>query len=57
MTPNRTPKAIALLGLALTLSGVTFKLNDLMGAETLFNVGAALLVFGLSWWAVKLIKG
>lgn len=57
MTPNRTPKAIALLGLALTLSGITFKLNDLMGSETLFNVGAALLVLGLSWWAVKLIKG
>ena len=57
MNPLRTPKAISLLGLALTLSGITFKLNQLRGAETLFNLGAALLVLGLSWWAVKLIKG
>ena len=57
MNPNRNPKVITLLGLALTVSGITFKLNHLMGAEPLFNVGAALLVLGLSWWAVKLIKG
>ena len=56
MTPNRTPKAISLLGLATTLAGLTFKLNHLMGAEILFNIGAVVLVLGLTWWAVNLIR-
>tara|TARA_B100000683_G_C12414354_1_gene525192 strand:+ start:338 stop:511 length:174 start_codon:yes stop_codon:yes gene_type:complete len=57
MTPNKTPKAISLIGLALTLTGLTFKLNHLMGAPEIFNIGIAILVIGLSWWAIRLIRG
>jgi membrane protein implicated in regulation of membrane protease activity len=35
------------LGGAALLAGLTFKLNHLLGAETLFNIGSFALVFGL----------
>ena len=48
-------KAITLIGLAITMTGVTFKLNHLMGDQIIFNIGVVILVVGLLWWAVKLI--
>lgn len=38
---------LLLLGVAGVLTGVAFKLNHLMGAETVFNIGAGAVVFGL----------
>lgn len=53
---NKIPKAILLFGLAITLTGLTFKLNHLMFAHAIFNVGVGLLVLGLALWAYILIK-
>ena len=53
---SKFPKATTLIGLAVTLIGLTFKLNHLMGAHTIFNVGVGVLVVGLAWWASKLVK-
>ena len=47
MKPTPRILAILLLGLVGVLLGVTFKLNHLMGAETVFNIGAVMLVVGL----------
>ncbi|MGA0435873.1 MAG: hypothetical protein ACO3MV_09400 [Flavobacteriales bacterium] len=47
---------IVLIGLALVVAGVAFKLNQLMGAEMLFNAGAILLVLGLLIWAIALLR-
>ena len=47
MRPTPRTLAILLLGLAGILLGVTFKLNHLMGAHTLFNVGVVLTVVGV----------
>ena len=52
----RTAQATCLIGLALTLSGVMFKLNHLAGAHITTNTGAAILVAGLLLWAVKLLR-
>ena len=56
MNSNAKPKGLLLLGIALTLTGYAFKLNQLMGAPTLFNIGVALSVIGLTWWAVNLFR-
>ena len=53
---SKFPKATMLIGLAITLIGLTFKLNQLMGAHTIFNIGVGVLVVGLAWWALKLIN-
>lgn len=53
---SKFPKATMLIGLAITLIGLTFKLNHLMGAHTIFNIGVGVLVVGLAWWALKLIN-
>ncbi|MGB2385275.1 MAG: hypothetical protein ACPH8E_07210 [Flavobacteriales bacterium] len=50
------PKFLALIGLALVVVGVTFKLNHLMGAEEVFNAGAVVLVVGLVSWAVAVLR-
>jgi len=55
--PNRFPKALILLGMASALAGWTFKLNHFMGAPMLFNAGIIMLVTGLIWWAVLLVRG
>lgn len=47
MKPTPRILAILLSGLAGILLGVTFKLNHLMGAHTLFNTGAIVLVIHL----------
>lgn len=44
---SRLTLTLLLLGGGAMLVGVTFKLNHLMGAETLFNAGALVLVAGL----------
>ena len=45
--PFRPTSTLLLLGVAGILTGVAFKLNHLMGAETVFNIGAVILVVGL----------
>ena len=47
MNLSRPTSTLLLLGVAGILTGVAFKLNRLMGAETLFNIGAVTLVVGL----------
>ena len=56
-TPARETLAILLLGLAGILLGVTFKLNHLMGAHTLFNVGVVVTVVGVVLWVIQLVRG
>ncbi|MDG1674200.1 MAG: hypothetical protein P8H88_02020 [Flavobacteriales bacterium] len=47
MHTSRLTLTLLLLGGASLLAGLTFKLNHLMGAETLFNAGALVLVAGM----------
>ena len=56
MASLRIPHILSLVGLALLITGYTFKLNHLMGAETVFNAGAVVLVLGLLLWAVALAR-
>ena len=56
MKTKQLPKVIVLIGLALVVAGVAFKLNHFMGAEMLFNAGAILLVLGLLIWAIALLR-
>lgn len=56
MASPRIPRILSLVGLALVVTGITFKLNQLMGAETVFNAGAVILVLGLLLWAVALLR-
>ena len=56
MASLRIPRILSLVGLALVVTGITFKLNHLMGAETVFNAGAVVLVLGLLLWAVALVR-
>ena len=57
MRPTPRTLAILLLGLAGVLLGVTFKLNHLMGAHTLFNVGVVVTVVGVVLWVIQLVRG
>lgn len=56
MKEYKRQAAFAIIGLATTLVGLTFKLNHLMYAHEIFNVGITILVVGLLWWGIKLIK-
>ena len=56
MASLRIPRILSLAGLALVVTGITFKLNHLMGAETVFNAGAVVLVLGLLLWAVAVVR-
>jgi len=56
MFTDRLPKFLILMGLALVVVGVTFKLNHLMGAEEVFNTGAVVLVIGLVGWGVAVLR-
>jgi hypothetical protein len=47
MTFSRPTSTLLLLGVAGILTGVVFKLNHLMGAETVFNIGAVGLMASL----------
>ena len=53
---RRLPQSLCLIGLALTLAGVAFKLNHLAGAHTTTNVGVSVLVTGLLLWALRLLR-
>ena len=57
MRPTPRTLAILLLGLACILLGVTFKLNHLMGAHTLFNAGVVVTVVGVALWVIRLVRG
>ena len=57
MKPTPRILAILLLGLAGVLLGITFKLNHLMGAHTLFNVGVVVTVVGVVLWVIQLVRG
>tara|TARA_B100001939_G_scaffold270885_1_gene238593 strand:- start:252 stop:434 length:183 start_codon:yes stop_codon:yes gene_type:complete len=56
MATPRIPKFLTLIGLALVVAGIAFKLNHLMGAEQVFNVGAIVLVAGLVSWATAVVR-
>mgnify|MGYP000049259270 CR=1 FL=1 len=56
MKVQKWPLALSLVGAALLLTGIAFKLNHLMGAELLSNVGFAALVLGLVWLASKVVR-
>lgn len=56
MTPSKSSLTLLILGLASALTGVTFKLNHLMGAETLFNAGIVALVSGLLLWGLRVMR-
>lgn len=56
MITHRLPKFLTLIGLALVVVGITFKLNHLMGAEGVFNAGAVVLVIGLVGWGVAVLR-
>lgn len=49
-------KAITIVGLAITITGFTFKLNHLIGAHVISNIGVVILVIGLVMWAYGLIQ-
>ena len=49
--------ALILVGLALALPGVAFKLNRSMGAQQLFHVGVGVLLLGLLFGAPFLLLG
>ena len=50
------PQALCLIGSALSLLGVAFKLNHMAGAHKTTNAGLALLIAGLMLWAVALLR-
>ena len=54
---HRLPQSLCLIGLALTFTGVMFKLNHLAGAHITTNTGAAILVAGLLLWAFRMLRG
>ena len=56
MNLQKIAKAITLVGLATTMTGLTFKLNHFMGAPMIFNIGAAILVIGFVLWRLGLIQ-
>jgi hypothetical protein len=56
MNWSKAPKSLSLIGLAMTVSGVAFKLNHLAGAHTLTNIGVLLLVLGLLMWAGQTLR-
>ena len=50
------PQALCLIGSAMSLTGVAFKLNHLAGAHIITNAGLAILVLGLLLWASALLR-
>ena len=56
MKPSKSSLSLMIIGIVGLLLGAAFKLNHLMGAETLFNAGVLALVIGLLSWGVSLIR-
>ena len=48
--------ATLLIGIAGILIGVTFKLNHLMGAQPIFNAGAALVVLFIVLRVIQVVR-
>jgi NADH:ubiquinone oxidoreductase subunit K len=57
MRPTKISAALMILGLSGILVGIAFKLNHLMGAETVFNGGVVALVVGLLAWGLTIVRG
>lgn len=53
---HRFPLALSLFGAALLITGIAFKLNHLMGAEVLSNTGFCLLISGLVWLTITVLR-
>lgn len=53
---HRLPLSFSLFGAALLITGIAFKLNHLMGAVLLSNVGFGLLIVGLIWLTVAVLR-
>ena len=56
MKPSRFALILMLIGMVLLLIGVSFKLNHLMGAETVFNGGVVSVVMGVFLWIIGIIR-
>ena len=56
MSPSKLSLSCILLGLAALITGAIFKLNHLMGAVSILNLGLLLIVLGLVAWVVGLFK-
>ena len=56
MKLSKSSIIVILLGLIFIIVGFTFKLNHLMGAETIFNIGSALNVIGLAMMIYSIAK-
>lgn len=53
---HRFPLALSLFGAALLITGIAFKLNHLMGAVFLSNTGFCLLISGLVWLTITVLR-
>jgi hypothetical protein len=53
---HRLPLSLSLFGAALLITGIAFKLNHVMGAVELSNTGFILLVVGLIWLTVSVLR-
>ena len=53
---HRFPLALSLFGAALLITGIAFKLNHLMGAVVLSNAGFCLLISGLVWLTLAVLR-
>jgi len=53
---HRIPLSLVLIGAAILTTGIAFKLNHLMGAVLLSNAGFVLLVAGLIYLTVVLLR-
>lgn len=53
---HRFPLALCLFGAALLITGIAFKLNHLMGAVFLSNTGFCLLISGLVWLTITVLR-
>ncbi|MBV42704.1 MAG: hypothetical protein CL834_06685 [Crocinitomicaceae bacterium] len=53
---HRLPLSLSLFGAALLITGIALKLNHLMGAIVLSNAGFCLLIAGLIWLMVAVLR-
>lgn len=52
----KQPLGWLVIGIAIALTGLLFKLNHWMGAHTLFNVGTVVMVGSLMWIAFRILQ-
>lgn len=53
---HRLPLSLSLFGAVLLITGIALKLNHLMGAVVLSNAGFCLLIAGLIWLMVAVLR-